>query len=528
MTFSKARLLNSTVLIALTALVASFSPTSVFAQATCITHVNSQTGDTDLGPTVLGLTVVTNDPHHHTIGSSNSGASASQSGDFGCAPNATANGPNATAIGDSANANGENSTSVGAAAGAGSSGAGNTAFGFGAGQNVQGDGNTAVGDPTGTNVTGNNNSAFGNNSGNSVTGDNNSASGNNSGNNVLGSSNVAVGDNSGNNISASDTIAVGTNANGGTTKSIAIGSNSTVSAGSASFNDGGIAIGGDVNNDGQGAFARGPRSIAIGSDAVADPEINNPGAGDGLATAIGGRAEARNGRATAIGADALATGGRTTAIGNQARASGSGSVAVGDNAQTGFPIQNGGVPNAVAVGRNTKALAAGSVAIGADSTATSADPNSGGAVARLENEFVLGTVNHTYTAPGITSDLSRERQSGPLELVTTDADGHVASDGGQIFRDLGKQGAGIAIATALENPDLVGNETFGLAANMGSFDGNTAIAVSAMGVLGRDFLGSGERWAVSGGVGVSLNEKDYGGQNTDRAVAGRAGVQVTW
>jgi hypothetical protein len=182
----------------------------------------------------------------------------------------------------------------------------------------------------------------------------------------------------------------------------------------------------------------------------------------------------------------------------------------------------------VAIGRNTNAQAAGSVAIGADSTADPNIPGSGGAVASLQNQFVLGTANHTYTAPGITSDLSRARQSGPLEVATTDAAGNLASDGGQIFSQLGKQSAGIAIATALENPDLVANETFGLAANLGFFEGNTAIAVSAMGVLGRNFMGGGERWAVSGGVGVSLNEKDFGGQSTDRTVAGRAGVQVTW
>jgi hypothetical protein len=97
-----------------------------------------------------------------------------------------------------------------------------------------------------------------------------------------------------------------------------------------------------------------------------------------------------------------------------------------------------------------------------------------------------------------------------------------------MFRELGRQSAGIAIATALENPDLVDHETFGLNANVGFFEGSTALAVSAMGVLGRDLIGAGERWAVSGGVGVSLNERDFAGQNTDRAVAGRAGVQVTW
>ena len=216
---------------------------------------------------------------------------------------------------------------------------------------------------------------------------------------------------------------------------------------------------------------------------------------------------------------AIASGGRSTAVGNEAHARGLGAVAIGDNAETGTP--GVGAQGAVAIGRNAHAVANGSVAIGTDSGGV-------GAVAPLQNEFVLGTANHTYTAPGITSAESRNRQSGPLEVATTDSNGHLATDGGQIFRELGEQGAGIAIAMALENPDLVGNETFGLAANLGFFEGNTALGVALMGVLGHNFVGGGERWAIAGGVGVSLNQNELGGQGTDRTVAGRAGVQVSW
>jgi hypothetical protein len=49
-----------------------------------------------------------------------------------------------------------------------------------------------------------------------------------------------------------------------------------------------------------------------------------------------------------------------------------------------------------------------------------------------------------------------------------------------------------------------------------------------MGVLGSNFVGHGERWALSGGVGVSLTEDSFGGQKTDTVVAGRAGLQVSW
>ncbi|WP_088342994.1 MULTISPECIES: hypothetical protein [Rhodomicrobium] len=264
-------------------------------------------------------------------------------------------------------------------------------------------------------------------------------------------------------------------------------------------------------------------STATGADASASLSIGSTatGAHSNAALSIGSTA---NGAFSDVSGTAFATasgfgsevaaftqGG--TAYGAFSRTSGNAATAIGAGSEAG--------ENATALGAGTSANANGSVAVGRDSSGN-------GAVASKENEFVLGTANHTYTAPGITSDLSRERQTGPLEVVTTDSNGHLASDGGQIFRELGEQGAGIAIATALENPDLVGNETFGLAANVGFFEGNSALAVAAMGVIGQNFMGGNERWAISGGVGVSLNENNYGGHQTDRTVAGRAGVQVSW
>ena len=335
--------------------------------------------------------------------------------------------------------------------------------------------------------------------------------------------------------------------------------------GTTAIGDGSTAVGGDALANstvgdptgvrataiGSNSVAINSRSTAIGAQAIADPTINGD-ADFARATAVGAQAQALNGRATAVGNEAVAGGVRSTALGTQAeaqgdfstavgessiaggpnsvavgtlsRARGGGAVAIGDGAQTGNDGGGGPVtiaPNAVAIGRNTQAEATGSVAIGTDS-------DGAGAFAGQENEFVLGTANHTYTAPGITEPESRARQSGPLELVTTDEDGHLASDGGEIFNRLGEHGAGIAIAMAVENPDLVANETFGLSANVGFFEGNTALGIAAMGVLGHDFMGGGERWALSGGVGFSLNEKDYGGHSTDRTVGGRAGVQVSW
>ena len=114
----------------------------------------------------------------------------------------------------------------------------------------------------------------------------------------------------------------------------------------------------------------------------------------------------------------------------------------------------------MAVGAGATVTASGSTALGA------------GAVASLPNQFVMGTASDTYQAPGITSSLSKSRQSGPLQVVTSDADGNLATDGGFILNqltNLSKQTdqnqAGIAMAIAMVNPDLTGHERFGITAN---------------------------------------------------------------
>ena len=49
-----------------------------------------------------------------------------------------------------------------------------------------------------------------------------------------------------------------------------------------------------------------------------------------------------------------------------------------------------------------------------------------------------------------------------------------------------------------------------------------------MGVLGRNVVGSGSRLAVSGAVGVSVDENSYGRRSSQSTVGGRAGAQLTW
>ena len=78
--------------------------------------------------------------------------------------------------------------------------------------------------------------------------------------------------------------------------------------------------------------------------------------------------------------------------------------------------------------------------------------------------------------------------------------------------------AGIAIATALENPDLTGNERFGVMVNYGNYEGSGAVGISAVGVLGNNVFDDGDRVAIAGAVGFSTQESQ---------VAGRVGIQWT-
>lgn len=48
-----------------------------------------------------------------------------------------------------------------------------------------------------------------------------------------------------------------------------------------------------------------------------------------------------------------------------------------------------------------------------------------------------------------------------------------------------------------------------------------------MGVLGH-FVGYGERWALSGGVGFTVREDSFGRRGSESSVGGRAGLQVSW
>ena len=173
-------------------------------------------------------------------------------------------------------------------------------------------------------------------------------------------------------------------------------------------------------------------------------------------------------------------------------------------------------------GNNITANDTLAIGSGARATANNSSAIGAGAQANLPNQMVFGTTSETYTAPGITSGLSKARQSGPLEVVTSDANGNLATDGGATFASIDRNAQGIrenqegvAVAMSVDGPDLVTNETFGISMQWANFEGSNAIGAGVTGVV---YRGEKYRMALTGGIGVGLDESTVGG---------RAGGQLT-
>jgi len=317
------------------------------------------------------------------------------------------------------------------------------------------------------------------------------------------------------------------------------------------------AAGGSADGSGGGNFACGTLADASSGSFSSNTAIGIFSNASGttsanVATGTLANANGNNSENTANGNSAMAIGNfsANVATGARALANGSGTsaleiagnIATGANANasgerssnvaTGLFSDAGGNTAAnVAVGNMANANGNGTsnTAVGAFSSATHANSSAFGhdATTTRANQQVFGTANNTYTMPGITSDASRSAQSGPLEVVTSDSAGNLATDGGEIFKNQSKLEAGVAMSLALENPDLRGSQTFAVAANVGFFEDATALGFSAIGQLSDNLLGMNEQIALAGGVSFSVDESSFGGR-TDEAVGGRVGVEMGW
>jgi trimeric autotransporter adhesin len=197
-------------------------------------------------------------------------------------------------------------------------------------------------------------------------------------------------------------------------------------------------------------------------------------------TASGYNSYAGNNYASAYGTEARATGLHSTAIGYQTRAAYENSAAFGN-----------------------------------------------GAEATHVNQQTFGTVTNTYTMPGITTDQSQSYQHGPLDLVTTDQDGNLASDNGDTFKAVSRLQAGVAVAMAAETPQITSSQNFGMRIGWGNYlNEANGVAASAIGVVCRGCFSNGDRIAVDGAVGAGWSS--YKTYDSGNVVAGRAGVSWGW
>ncbi len=190
-----------------------------------------------------------------------------------------------------------------------------------------------------------------------------------------------------------------------------------------------------------------------------------------------------------MGSNNTASGARATAIGNAALASGTDSVAIGTLSSAGF---------------------ANSTAIGNGATATRA------------NQQVFGTATNTYTMAGLNSAASLAAQTGPVRVVTTDANGNLATAS---FDPVGLQSSvttlqsqmrqafeGTAIAIAMGGGALPDNKKFAVSTNWGTFRGENAVSLTGQMRLSQNVV-------FNGGVAAGFQQ---GG------VGGRAGVTFAW
>ena len=146
--------------------------------------------------------------------------------------------------------------------------------------------------------------------------------------------------------------------------------------------------------------------------------------------------------------------------------------------------------SATALGEGTRASHLRSTAIGAD------------AATRRDENMAFGTASSNYSMPGITSAASKSFQSGPLEVITTDSDGDLASDGGQIFHDISRLRQGVAMAFALPDLTLPSDVRYGLSAGVGLFDGNEALGLKGV-VRITNYMQLGVGVAAANGSGTA-------------------------
>jgi hypothetical protein len=297
-------------------------------------------------------------------------------------------------------------------------------------------------------------------------------------------------------------------------RSVALGNSTVNGTGSLA-----IGAGNTVTGNNSGAFGTNNTINGTGTFVVGDPNVVN-----GNNTFVTGNNNTVNGPNVAGSGDNIQIVGSNNTVASTANASGSSILGSNNtvNAVNAIAIGNSATVtgnSAIAMGNNAQAAFANSVAIG------------NGAVTTRANQQVFGTAATTYTMPGITSAASRAAQSGPVQVVTTDAAGNLATASLVTNQDIAglnsqlatingrlsdlsqKALTGVAMAFAMAGaPTLMPNEKVALTVNYGTYQGAHGVALGGA-------LRISDKLQANGGIA-------YGPDGN--LAGGRAGLRIGW
>jgi hypothetical protein len=280
--------------------------------------------------------------------------------------------------------------------------------------------------------------------------------------------------------------------------------------------------GGDFSNNTATGFAATATGTNSNNTATGNGANASGSASFNTATGVGADATGNSSSNTASGFNANASGIGSTniAIGNQAnaRGTGSGNVAIGNLANA-----SGAGTGNIAIGANANATGANATAIGNGAQAAFANSAAfgNGATATRSNQQVFGTAGNTYTMSGITSGASRAAQSGPTQIVTSDATGNLATS----------TLAGLGIATTADIGSI-NAQLAGINSHLNDLDDR----VNRVGALGAALAGLHPNPRAKGDNHISAAFGAYRGQpafaggyfrNIDNQTMFSAGISTT-
>ncbi len=193
-----------------------------------------------------------------------------------------------------------------------------------------------------------------------------------------------------------------------------------------------------------------------------------------------------------------------TAIGANSQAQGANAIAIGGNNTTGAGnAAFASAANAIAIGNRAAATFVNSAAFGNGATTTRA------------NQQVLGTAANTYTTPGITSAASLAAQTGPTQIVTSDAAGNLATN----------TAAGLGLATTSQVNAQVGgiNSQLGIVnSQIGGINAQLGVINSQIGAI------NSQIGAINSQIGVINSQiSSLSGRIDDVNNAARRGIAAT-